>query len=122
MPLEVSIASHKKSKQAEKTLHADSAIPSFESDYRKEFGVQPGWATANAFDSLNLLYDAAIRQGKRGAGIAEYLSSVKDYKGAAGLYSASGDNRFTLPATIKVVTETGFVKLVRGEVVAEKKS
>jgi len=36
---------------------------------------------------------------------------VKEFRGALGTYSASGDNLFTLPAAVKEVTATGFRRL-----------
>jgi len=41
----------------------------------------------------------------------QFLHTVKDFNGALGTYSASGDNRFTLPAAIKVITADGFKKI-----------
>ena len=43
--------------------------------------------------------------------IDAYLRSIKDFPGASGTFSSSGDNRFTLPAVVKVVTKTGFEDL-----------
>ena len=58
-----------------------------------------------------LLMAAAFRQGEGIAGINKFLHTVKDFSGAMGTYSASGKNAFTLPAAIKVVTESGFEEL-----------
>ncbi|MCC6954953.1 MAG: ABC transporter substrate-binding protein [Deltaproteobacteria bacterium] len=40
--------------------------------------------------------------------LRQYLHSVKDFTGASGVFSSTDDNRFTLPATVKVVTSNGF--------------
>ena len=41
----------------------------------------------------------------------DFLGGVRDFSGAAGTYSASGDNRFTLPAALKQIQNSAFVKL-----------
>ncbi|RIL12553.1 MAG: hypothetical protein DCC75_00195 [Proteobacteria bacterium] len=92
-------------------VNADEASPDFIANYKKKYGEHPGWATANAYDSLKLMADAVARHGNDNAAIASYLRGIKDYKGAAGSYSATGDNRFDLPATIKIVTKDGFEKI-----------
>ena len=91
-------------------VNADDAAPEFVSNYKAAYGDHPGWAAANAYDSLKLISAGFERYGADSTRIAEFLHSLKDYSGAAGQYSASGDNRFILPATIKIVTETGFEK------------
>ena len=92
-------------------VNADSSSAEFEKDYAAKFGYHPGWAAANGYDSLKLLIDGYKASGAEGANIAKFLGSVKDFKGATGTYSATGDGRFTLPAAVKVVTDKGFEKL-----------
>lgn len=92
-------------------VNADSADSSFERSYQKRFGHHPGWAAANAFDSFQLLAQAHRNHGPAGDSIANFLHNIRDYSGAAGRYSATGDGRFTLSAAVKVVTATGFEKL-----------
>jgi branched-chain amino acid transport system substrate-binding protein len=92
-------------------VNADSSSPKFEKDYATKFGYHPGWAAANAYDSLQLLIQGFKAQGASGDAIAKYLGQIKDYSGATGTYSATGDGRFTLPAAVKVVTQDGFEKL-----------
>lgn len=91
-------------------VNADSPDSKFEDSYKKVFGIQPGWAAANAYDSLKLLYRAAIENNLRGKQIADFLGRLQNYTGAAGRYSATGDNRFTLPVAVKIITDHGFVK------------
>lgn len=94
-------------------INSDSATSNFEKIYYSSFKEHPGWAAANAYDSLQLLAAAHQLYGNNGSKIAEYLSQLTDYRGAAGTYSSTGDNRFTLAAAVKVVRKDGFEKLVR---------
>jgi branched-chain amino acid transport system substrate-binding protein len=95
-------------------VNADVAAGSFVDDYRKRFNEYPGWGAANGYDSLNITADAVQLFGPDTEKIVDYLHNLHNYSGAAGRYSASGDNRFNLPATIKVVREGGFEKLHKG--------
>ena len=53
----------------------------------------------------------AIEENPAAPDINTTLHTLRDFHGALGTYSASGDNRFTLPTAIKIVTEGGFQKL-----------
>ena len=90
---------------------ADPA-PDFVSRYRAKHGEHPGWASANGYDALVLTAHAASGGSE---GVREHLTSLKDYRGAAGTYSASGDNRFLLPAALKQVTREGFVTITTSD-------
>ena len=87
---------------------ADEGEPSFREAYRQQFAESPGWAAANSYDVLNMLARAVRERGPEGPAVREWLRNVQDYDGALGRYSASGDNRFLLPAVVKVVREHGF--------------
>jgi branched-chain amino acid transport system substrate-binding protein len=76
--------------------------------YRNKYKQHPGWAAGNGYDSFKLISSAVKSMGPNNDKIRDFLRVVKDYSGATGIYSASGDNRFTLPATLKRVTPTGF--------------
>ncbi len=89
----------------------DSAGETFQRAYRIAFDEPAGFGAANAYDAVNLLIDAAENGASTPGEIAAKLSNLKDYSGAAGLYSATGDNRFTLPAAIKQVGAEGFEKI-----------
>ncbi len=95
-------------------VNASDGTDAFNSDYKKTYGEHPGWASANGYDSLMLLADAVAAVGNDNKKIGEYLRDIKNYKGAAGIYSASGDNRFTLPAALKRITANGFEPLKVG--------
>ncbi len=68
------------------------------------------FAASNGYDLIYLLAEALKTESDR-EGINKFLHSVKNFTGALGTYSASGDNRFTLPATVKEVTADGFKKI-----------
>ena len=92
-------------------VNIDSAAPDFQKSYRAKFKERPGFGSANGFDALNLIVAALSRAGHDNGKIADYLRTVKDFSGAAGTYSATGDNRFDLPVAVKIVTEDGFEKI-----------
>ena len=92
-------------------VNADSGTPEFEKAYRARFNEQPGFATANAYDAFNIAISAWRKTGTDRTAMRDLFFGLRDYQGAAGRYSATGDNRFTLPAAIKVVRKSGFEKL-----------
>lgn len=92
-------------------VNAADAAGWFTEKYRSMFGELPGWGSANGYDTLSLVAAAIAHAGTTSDQVRGYLRSVKDYAGAAGTYSASGDNRFTLPAALKQVKQGKFVKL-----------
>ena len=94
-------------------VNAGEPTPEFIELYRKGYQEYPAWTCSNSFDSVNLLVDGFKINGANTGAIAQYLATLKDYHGAAGRYSATGDQRFTLPATVKVVTKNGFEPLHR---------
>lgn len=89
--------------------YVNAADPSntFLSEYRKRFPDGSLFAAANGYD-LILLMGEAVGQSTDSEEINRFLHTLKDFEGTLGRYSASSDNRFTLPAAIKVVTATGF--------------
>jgi branched-chain amino acid transport system substrate-binding protein len=89
-------------------VNASDNTKEFVESYKKKFGEHPGWGAGNGFDSLKLFSVAVHEVGTDNDAIRDYLRAVKNYSGATGVYSASGDNRFTLPAALKRVTAKGF--------------
>ena len=85
-----------------------SGLPEFEKAYSKKFSEHAGYGAVNGYDALILLSRAFEAHGLDTAAIAGYLASVKDFNGAAGVYSASGDQRFTIPGAAKLVTADGY--------------
>ena len=92
-------------------VSADVPSPEFEGQYRAVFGEQPGWGSANAYDALTLVAAAGVEQRLDGLGIARFLSSLRDYHGAAGFYSSDQHGRFSLGAAVKRITKDGFEKV-----------
>lgn len=93
-------------------VNASSSTQEFSNLYRRRFGELPGWGAANAYDTVRLISAALQENGFDTEHVRTFLSSVKNFPGATGQFSASGDNRFTLPAMVKVVTTDGFAELV----------
>ncbi len=89
-------------------VNASNSTSDFTKLYQKKYNEYPGWATGNSYDSLKLIASGVKELGFDNHAIRDSLRNLKDYQGAAGIYSASGDNRFTLPASLKRVTEKGF--------------
>jgi len=92
-------------------INSDDATDDFQKLYFAKYQEEPGWAAANAYDTLSLIAAAVDKVGKDNLKIAGYLRNIKDYRGATGAYSATSDNRFNLPAAVKIVTKAGFKKL-----------
>ncbi|MCB0309793.1 MAG: ABC transporter substrate-binding protein, partial [Bdellovibrionales bacterium] len=92
-------------------VNSDEFDPEFIDLYRQRYKEFPGWASANAYDAVTLLAIGARKFGKNSEQIAKFLKELSDYKGAAGRYSATGDNRFTIPAAVKIIEKDGFKKI-----------
>ena len=89
-------------------VNASDNTKEFIDAYKRKYNEHPGWGTGNGFDSLKLVSTAVQNAGLNNDKVRDFLREVKDYSGATGTYSASGDNRFTLPAALKKVTKDGF--------------
>lgn len=94
-------------------VNASDAAEWFIERYRAKYGEHPGWAAANGYDAMSHIAEAISHGAKNSDEVRDYLRSIKDYSGASGVYSASGDNRFTLPAALKRVEKGNFVPLDR---------
>lgn len=89
-------------------VNASNYSKEFIEKYQKSYKSYPGIGSGNAFDTIKLLATAVSLYGNDNKKVADYLKNIKDYNGAVGNYSASGDNRFTLPASLKIVKTDGF--------------
>jgi branched-chain amino acid transport system substrate-binding protein len=92
-------------------VNASDPTDRFTKLYKEKNGDYPGWASANGFDAITLLAQGAAAGGSDNDKIRGYLYGIKDFKGAAGQYSASGDGRFLLPPALKRVSEIGFISI-----------
>jgi len=82
--------------------------PEFMGAYQTKYPDVSWYTACNLYDSIHLLA-AATRTSRDPAVVSQFLKDLKDYHGACGTYSASGDNRFRLPVTVRQVTNSGFV-------------
>lgn len=92
-------------------VNAGDPTADFITRFRMKFGEDPGFAAGNAYDSLALVAFASGAHDGRNDRIADALRELKNYHGAVGVYSATGDNRFNLPAVLKVIEKDGFRRL-----------
>jgi branched-chain amino acid transport system substrate-binding protein len=79
---------------------------SFLAAYKKRFPEASSYLAGNGYDAVRLLA-AAANQGTGREDIRNFFSSVKDFHGTLGTYSATGDQWFSLPASVKVITANG---------------
>lgn len=91
-------------------VNADDGDGSFLRTYQQRFPGASSYLAANGYDAVWML-GKAVEQGIEKGKLNEFLGTLKDFSGALGTYSATGDQRFSLPATIKIVTNDGFAKL-----------
>ncbi|MCB0338456.1 MAG: penicillin-binding protein activator [Bdellovibrionales bacterium] len=94
-------------------VNASDGSDHFNIKYKQRFGENPGFGSANGYDSMKLIAKAIEKSESEATSVAHYLRTLQDFHGAAGVYSASGDNRFTLPAAVKLVTADGFETISR---------
>jgi len=85
---------------------ANQGIPSFVANYQKKFPNASSLLAANGHDIV-LLLAKAFEHGSGSQEIVQFLSTLENFSGAVGTYSATGDQRFSLPAALKIVTENG---------------
>lgn len=91
-------------------VSADDGDSTFLKRYREKYPNSTSYASANGYD-LVMHFKEAYLKGLKGKEVATYFRNLKDYKGALGTYSSTDDNRFTMPACVKIVKEHGFEKL-----------
>lgn len=94
---------------------ASTGDTKFVSKYWEKFPNEVIVTANNGFDAVQLL-STASQSSRSGEDVAKYLRTVRDFAGASGTFSATGDNRFSLAATLKVVLKDGFKELKDGGV------
>lgn len=82
----------------------------FFEEYRRSYPQSSLYGAPHGHD-IALLLGAAVAKGEKAGQINSFLHTVKDFPGVLGPFSASGDNRYTLKAAIKIVTPDGFEQL-----------
>lgn len=88
-------------------VQADDPSGEFLKLYRERFPEASPVTAANCHDAVLMVADAH----SKGIPLNQYLHTVRDFNGALGTYSATTDNKFSLPAIVKVVTQTGFERV-----------
>jgi len=88
-------------------VNADDPSGAFVKEYLERFPGASLYTAANCHDAVMIL-GRGVEQGLSREGINRRLHTLKDFSGALGVYSATGDNRFSMPAAVKVVTPSGF--------------
>jgi len=91
-------------------INADDPAESFLASYKTRYPNSSTYGSSNGADSILLILDAIRKNKKSSAELIEYLKTVKEFKGNSGNISYRGDQRFTFPATVKIVTKEGFKK------------
>lgn len=94
-------------------VNAANPDDSFLTEYQKQYPNDSLFGAANGHDIALVLGAAVEKLGPKlnAETLNEHLHTLKDFTGALGTYSASGDNRYTLPAMVKQVTKDGFEQL-----------
>ena len=92
-------------------VNAATAEPSFSARFLKMFPDTSSMVVAAAgYDSVKMLA-LALESGVSSTQLHEFFHHLKDYRGALGKFSSTGDGRFTLPAEVKVVRNGKFEPL-----------
>ena len=92
-------------------IQADDATGEFLKTYSEKFPKSTSFGAANGHDAI-MLINKAISEGKSSPeDLNTFIHNVKDFSGAMGVFSSTNDNRFTLPAAVKVVAKDGFKRL-----------
>ncbi|RME59059.1 MAG: amino acid ABC transporter substrate-binding protein, partial [Candidatus Dadabacteria bacterium] len=82
----------------------------FRKKYFSRWRKEPGWASCNGYDSLKLVVEGTGKSFSVDT-LAQFLFTVSNFRGGCGVYSATGDNRFSLPAELRIVKKDGFYPL-----------
>lgn len=86
----------------------------FVEKYEERFGIAPYLGAANTYDIMNILLTTVeemtsdMNEVQKRAYINNKFHTLNEYNGAVGTYSSDGNNGFTIPAVLKIVTEEGF--------------
>lgn len=91
-------------------VQSDDGSDDFVDKYLKAFPGGSLMSAANCYDIVKILMHA-FDSGVKSSQLNHYFHNLKNFTGAMGTYSATDDNRFTLPAVIKVVQKEGFSEL-----------
>jgi len=82
--------------------------PEFMAVFRKKLPQGSLYTASNCYDAV-MLAAHATRAGTNPDEVVRFLRALKDYPAASGRVSATSDNRFVLPTTLKAINELGEV-------------
>ncbi len=91
-------------------VQADDPEESFIATYKEKYPSSSIYGASNGADAIHLILDAIRKGAHTTKELATYFKSAEEFQGNSGKISARGDNRFTFPATVKIVTKEGFKK------------
>ena len=91
-------------------INAPTGEKNFSKRYFAKFPKDNLFTASNCYDFVGLL---ASSPELTVDGFRKYLENLKDYPGASGKSSATGDHRFTLPAVVKEIRGKEFIELER---------
>lgn len=86
-------------------VNAPSGAADFAKRYKERFPSDSPFAAANCYDFIGLIASAPNLSQEN---FREYLFNLKDYQGAVGEVSSTGDQRFSLPAVVKEIRNGKF--------------
>ena len=86
----------------------DQVYVKFREDYKKRFGIEPGFASVNAYDAVNIVLDA-IKKQKDGKLSKKTLQSVTEYDGVQGVVKINRYGDADRKTFISVVKNNEFV-------------
>ncbi len=91
-------------------INGADASPSFYEEFRKRYPNSSLWCVPSGYDTA-LILGKAVETSTDPAHLNQLLHTLKDFSGAQGTFSSTPDNRFTLPAEVKVIVNGGFKPL-----------
>jgi branched-chain amino acid transport system substrate-binding protein len=80
--------------------------------YQQRFPNTNSIMSANGHDIV-LMLGKAVDEGVKREDLHNFFSKIKNFKGALGTFSSTGDQKFTLPAELKIIRNNGFESLKR---------
>jgi hypothetical protein len=85
--------------------------PDFLDTFTKKYPGESHYTASHCYDIIRLYADAT-RECKEDPSIVRFLTGLQSYPTVSGVISSTGDNRFTLPTTLKTLDAKGHPKTV----------
>ena len=80
--------------------------PDFLDTFTKKYPGESYYTASHCYDIIRLYADTT-RERKDGPSIVRFLTGLQSYPTVSGVISSTGDNRFTLPTTLKSLDANG---------------